>query len=303
MRRSEVEALNAVHESLFNFLVHDVWFETALQVPAPFKFDHTWELPTLVLEKNGITYYLHGIQHGNMWRIGRGSVLRLVRELERQGRPLYSEQNFRIGYGYGYGQETQDHQAEKGLPVKFKGSLPPPLALLAGELYSLLQNTLFSLALALPPVALASIWTEPHMGGILGFIFLVLPLVGVYSNLRWNLFARYRAYKSREKFGDNVLTRWSARSLELTPMFGHAALEHYRKAVLPLPLARDSPLAWEGAPDGVKSRHRSLAMADIIRRDAVAQGHRAVHVLTGAGHTMEIAWELLNADEGQRHPR
>ncbi|MBI4346789.1 MAG: hypothetical protein HY553_08030 [Elusimicrobia bacterium] len=257
--------------------LHRLWHDVAPTLPPQFKSDTRWSVPALTVEKDGVTYYVHGLLHGHRnhpayWRDAR----RLARELEARGLPLYWEQGLPEHYGTAYGREALDHRALRGKPAALRDA---PAEARLGAVATTLRRLAWSAAfLALPGAAIAQDPSNPL--GWLGLGAAALPIAELWTGFR-------RLMR---------LHLWSEARSSSSPDEAHTADERIKAAFgrrvdfpalwrVELPL----PLKLSELPR-VAERSESIALA--VRDEAQARGNREVHIVVGYNHAPEVAWHL-----------
>jgi hypothetical protein len=259
------------------YMLLRLWYESA---PAP-KMDGTWAVPALVASKGGVTYYVHGVAHGQIRPAGRSRVLSLVRGLEAEGKPLYSEENFPMAYGFSWGKETLDHASEGGSPAALaeaRERAGSPAALLLRRALNLALSP-GSLLIPLPALlsdpSSALAWTA--LAALAAFNFSVET-----SMLPWQRLLSFWYARQAEAIGEGDMAHHLRAYARLVQRGGADASDALR-VELPMPLK---------AEESSGSTLRSKAMAEAIARDAAESRAKEVHVLAGLNHAQELAWNL-----------
>ncbi|MEQ1920725.1 MAG: hypothetical protein ABL955_16160, partial [Elusimicrobiota bacterium] len=96
---SKESVLASSNESEFRFLLTRLWRKTSSTIPSSFAVDKSFRIPALKVERDGVTYFVHAVAHGQFGAPRRGAVLSLVRRVQAAGHALYSEQNLPAYYG------------------------------------------------------------------------------------------------------------------------------------------------------------------------------------------------------------
>ncbi len=277
-------ALATNDEDGFRFLLVRLWKAAAPQVPSAITVDKSWSVPALKVVRDGKTYLVHGVTHGQLGAPARGSVLRLARAVAKKGDALYSEQNLPAYYGFTTGRETLDHASEKGaLPAIVPAAQGRTVASLR---LSRVLNWLVSpgsayAALAWVILSPASLWAWAALAALAPLAWLVLT--GSLPLMR-------RRHRRRAA---------EARAAGLTDMADQYADEarffFTRKPDLETLRGLELPQPLGGKADDAYSA-RSRAIADAVAADSAA-GPSTVHVVVGHLHAQEVAWRLA---EGPR---
>ena len=281
---SKEAALSVSRDDEFRFLLTRIWRKTAHTLPADFNVDSTFRVPALKVERDGVTYFVHAVAHGQFGAPRRGAVLSLVRRVQAAGHALYSEQNLPAYYGYKAGLETLDHKAPDGYPVILVPAAP------GFTKSSLVLKRAIDWAVA-PGSALAALgWALATPASTLAW--LLLPILGTLAWLvltgglplmRWK--RRRLAAGARAEGLEDIADQYADEASHF--FVAKPDLEILRGLELPQPL---------GATDDSLSS-RSRAIADAVAVDAAAAGASAVHLVVGHLHAHEVAWRL---SEGPR---
>ncbi len=280
-------ALAVSKEDDFSFLLTRLWRKTAPSIPAPFPVDATFGVPALKVERNGVTYFVHGVAHGQLSPPRRWAVLSLVRRIAAAGHALYSEQNLPAYYGYAAGRETLDHASVAGAPAVVVAAAPNDT--LGTLLFKRAINgavtfggSLASLTWVLSVPAAPVAWILLAAFGVYAWLMLTGGLP-VKRCQRLLLAAAARAdglEDKAEQYADEANNFFIAKP----------DLEVLRGLELPQPL---------GAQDSNPYSVRSRAIADAVAPDAAAAGASNVHIVTGHWHAHETAWRLASGSESQ----
>ncbi len=277
--RKESALASGAEEAVFRFLLTRVWRKTAPSIPATASVDKSFSVPALTVERNGITYFVHAVAHGQFGPPRRSAVLALVRELAAEGRALYSEQNLPAYYGFKAGRETLDHAVAADGFVKIVAAAPGYDALTLRVKRAI--EWLVSPGSALGALA----WVIASPASI--FAWILLPLLGVLAvftltgGLPWMAWKRRRlAAGARAEGLDDIAEQYADEAKNFFK--SKPDLEVLRGMELPQPL---------GATDDILS-FRSRAIADAVANDAVAGETATVHLLVGHLHAHEIAARL-----------
>ncbi len=281
---SKEAALASTDEPVFRFLLTRIWHKTAHTLPADFPIDSTFGIPALKVERDGVTYFVHGVAHGQHSPPHRGAVLSLVRRVQAAGHALYSEQNLPAYYGYKAGFETLDHKAPDGYPTTVVAAAPgfTPASLFVKRAidWTITPGTIFASAIW-GLAAHASILPWTCLGVSLAVAFFVLTGGLPYSRM----LRRRRAAEARAEGLEDIADQYADEA------------RHFFVAKPDLGVLRDLELPQPlGATDDTYSV-RSRAIADAVAADAAAAGASAVHLVVGHLHAHEVAWRLA---EGPR---
>lgn len=266
---------------VFDTPLRRLWLEVAPEAEKPYVVDRSFPVPAFKVEKDGVTYFVHGIVHGQLRPAGRGAVLQTVKAVEARGAALYSEENLPSFYGYSYGLETLDHGVESDAAAPL--SAPAAGLALKNRLSDMATFALASVGAWKIAERLAESPSSPLLWAVLAAL---LAGVWVYATSKLPLlrfFDRLRARRLRAQGLTELAELAEAESAAIyTPKLTPetiAALE------LPLPL---------GSSNGWVSR-RSRAMAAAAKADAVKSGAKEVHIVAGWRHAPEIASTLSQA--------
>lgn len=274
-------SLAARNEPEFRFLLTRLWRKTSPSLPAPYAVDKTFPVPALAVERDGITFLVHGVAHGKYGPPRRGAVLSLIRRAVSAGHAVYSEQNLPAYYGYKAGRETLDHAAASGAPARVVPAAP------GFTRAALLLKRSIDWAVA-PGSALAALaWVIAAPASL--FAWLLLPLAAA---LAWLVLS-----------GGLPLMAWRRRILaegtrgegleDIADQYADEA-EHFFVAKPDLEVLRGLELPQPlGATDDALSV-RSRAIADAVAADAAATGAGTVHVVVGHLHAHEVAARLAS---------
>lgn len=283
---SKESVLASSNEPEFRFLLTRLWRKTSSAIPAAFAVDRTFRVPALKVEREGVTYLVHGVAHGQYGPPRRSAVLSLVRRAVAAGHALYSEQNLPAYYGYKAGFETLDHAAASGGPARIVPAAP------GFTQTSLFAKRAIDWAVA-PGSALAVLaWVLASPASL--FAWLLLLAAG---GLAWLVLS-----------GGLPLMAWKRRRLaaamraaglsDIAEQYADEA-EHFFTAKPDLAVLRGlelpQPLGATADPLSVRSR----AIADAVAAGAAATGARTVHLVVGHLHAHEVASRLA---EGPRSP-
>lgn len=279
--RKESALAAGADEAVFRFLLTRVWRKTAPSVPATAAVNKSFSVPALKVERNGITYFVHAVAHGQGGAPRRAAVLALVRELAAEGRSLYSEQNLPAYYGFKSGRETLDHAVSADGSLKIVPAAPgyDPLTLRVKRAIERLVS---------PGSALGTLaWVIVSPASVLAWILLALlaglaayTMTGGLPYMAWKrrrLAAGARAeglIDIAEQYADEAKNFFTSKP----------DLETLRGMELPQPL---------GATDDILS-FRSRAIADAVANNAAASGTATVHLLVGHLHAHEVAARLAS---------
>lgn len=276
---SKEAVLSASVEDDFRFLLTRLWRKTAAGVASAFPVDRSWAIAALKARRDGVTYFVHAVAHGQLGAPRRFSVLSLVRQVEASGQALYSEQNLPAHYGYKKGMETLDHVAAEGAAAVLVAAAP------GYTRAALLLKRALDWAVA-PGGALAA---------------LAWVLVSPASPPAWALLLALGALAWRVMTGGLPAMRWKRRRraaaaqadglVDIAEQYADEArhsfvskpdLEVLRGLELPQPLgATADPLSV-----------RSRAIADAVAADVAASGAGEAHLIVGHLHAHEVAWRL-----------
>lgn len=268
-------------EAVFRFLLTRVWRKTAPSIPASAAVDKSFPVPALKVERNGITYFVHAVAHGQLGAPRRASVLALVRKLAAEGRSLYSEQNLPAYYGYKSGRETLDHAVAADGSVKIVPAAPGFDSLTLGVKRAL--EWLVSPGSALGALA----WVVASPASVFAWILLPLlvglaayTLTGGLPYMAWK--RRRLAAGARADGLDDIAEQYADEARNF--FTAKPDLETLRGMELPQPL---------GATDDLLSL-RSRAIADAVAKDAAATGAATAHLIVGHLHAHEVAARLAS---------
>jgi hypothetical protein len=240
--------------------------------------DASWAVPALRVENGGTTFLIHPVAHGQLYPPNKRPVGRLVKQIEKAGEALYSEQYLPSHYAFSYGRETADHGVDEGAPISVG---PAARGVPAGALKAFHAAVV---AAALTPLALAApqILHNPALATILPAVlyaaFLAVVRSGLLPFYRWG--QEQRAREARTLGAEELAAQLSREAAAL-----HKAtldpLEVLRLHLPPGPGAESDPFAA-----------RSAAMAKAVAEDAAAAGAKVVHLLVGYKHAADIGWRL-----------
>jgi hypothetical protein len=240
--------------------------------------DASWAVPALKVEKEGTTYLIHPVAHGQLYPPNKRSVLALVKQIEKSGGLLLSEEGLPAHYGFSHGLETLDHRVNDGQPLLVDAAAQgyPAWALKAvqaGIAAVFLAPLLFGLKLIIDEPTLLSIIPTAAYAAFLAVIRTgLLP----YYRLRDLLDARAVA-----KLGADDQAR----------QYRREANALHKKKLDPLEVLRLHLPPGPGAEHDSFSA-RSEAMAGAAVEQAAAVKAKVVHVLAGYKHAAEIGWRL-----------
>ncbi|MDP3542686.1 MAG: hypothetical protein Q8T11_09505 [Elusimicrobiota bacterium] len=278
---SKESALAVSREDEFRFLLTRLWRKTSSAVAPAFAVDKTFRVPALKVERDGVTYFVHGVAHGKYGPPRRGAVLSTIRSAVAAGHALYSEQNLPAYYGYKAGLETLDHAAASGSPAAVVPAAP------GHSRASLFLKRAVDWAVA-PGSALAVLaWTLASPASV--FAWVLLPLTGALAWLVLSGGLPLMAWKRR-------LLAEGARGEGLEDIAEQYADEarHFFTAKPDLEVLRGlelpQPLGATADPVSVRSR----AIADAVAAGAAASGARSIHVVVGHLHAHEVAARLAS---------
>ena len=266
-------------EDDFRFLLTRLWRKTAAGVASSFPVDRSLAIAALKVRRDGVTYYVHAVAHGQLGAPRRSSVLFLVRQVEASGHALYSEQNLPAHYGYKKGLETLDHAAAEGAEAAVVAAAPG-----------------YTRAALLLKRALD--WAAAPGGALAALAWV---LVAPASPPAWILLLALGALAWRVMTGGLPVMRWKRRRraaaaqadglVDIAEQYADEArnfivskpdLEVLRSLELPQPL---------GATADAESA-RSRAIADAVAADVAASGACEAHLIVGHQHAHEVAWRL-----------
>jgi len=276
---SKEVSLSSPAEAEFRFLLTRLWKKTSDTIAPVASVDSSFSIPALTVERNGITFYIHAVAHGQGGAPRRSSVISLIRGLEREGRAVYSEQNLPAYYGFTHGRETLDHA------VAADGSLKIISAAPGYDLLSLRVKRALDWAVS-PGSALAALaWV------------IAVPT----SPWAWFLLPLLTALAAYTLTGGLPLMAWKRRRLAasmradgLTDIAEQYADEatHFFTAKPDLAVMRGLELPQPlGATDDLLS-FRSRGIADAVAADAAAAGVDSAHLIVGHLHAYEVAARL-----------
>lgn len=282
---SKESSLAADNESEFRFLLTRLWRKTSPSIPSAFEVDKTFRVPALKVSRDGVTFFVHGVAHGQYGPPRRSAVLSLVRRVQAAGRALYSEQNLPAYYGYKAGLETLDHAAVSGSPAEVVPAAP------GYTRASLLVKRAVDWAVA-PGSALAVLaWALASPTSILAWI--LLPFAGALAWLVLTGGLPLMAWKRRRRAAAMLAAGLS----DIAEQFADEA-RHFFTAKPDLAVLRGlelpQPLGATADPLSNPLSVRSRAIADAAAAGAAASGARAVHVVVGHLHAHEVAARLAS---------
>jgi len=270
-------ALAGPEEAVFRFLLTRVWRKTAPSIPAAAAVDKSFAIPALKVERDGITYYVHAVAHGQAGAPRRGALLSMVRSLHAASREVYSEQNLPAYYGYRAGFETLDHAG---------GATPKIVAAAPGyDDATLFLKRALDWAVS-PGSALAALaWVVAFPASPWGWI--LLPLLAALAAYTLTGGLPYMAWKRRR-----LAAGARAEGLEdIAEQYADEA-KHFFVSKPDLGILRGMELPQPlGATDDRLS-FRSRAIADAVAKDAAAKGTATVHLVVGHLHAHEVAARL-----------
>lgn len=270
----------------FRFLLTRLWREAAPSIPGEFPVDTSWGVDALKVERDGATYFVHGVAHGRHVAPRRGAILRLAARLGDAGRALYSEENLPAYYGYTTGKETLDHKAPDGYPTAVVPAAP---GWSASGLR--LKNALDRL-IAPGSAFAAALWAAAQPLSPLAWLALAAALAVSFNFLTSGILLR--RWRHRRRAADARKNGWT----DIADQYADEArlfftrkpdLEALRSLELP------QPLGATGEAISVRSR----AIADAVAADAAASGADEVHLVVGHLHAHEVAWRLKHGPRGQ----
>ncbi len=243
--------------------------------------DASWAVPAITVKRDGKTYLVHGVAHGELYPPNRRQVARLVAQIEKNGHALLSEQNLPAHYGFAYGQETMDQAVDRhGVPARVTDAAGGPAsggiaAVHAVLRWAALGGTGYAwLRAALSPTD-PLVWALA-VGVSLGLWLLARGLQPL------NRLALLSAARDAERLGSKDLAAHLRR--EARAFFGPRGVK--AEDILRLHL----PPGPGAASDSLSPRSSAIAGA------ALAASASVVHVLVGYRHAAEIAWRLAGAD-------
>ena len=230
---SKEASLAVTREDEFRFLLTRVWRKTSPSVPSSTPVDETYTIPALKVVRGGVTYFVHGVAHGQNSPPRRGAVLALTRAVVAAGHALYSEQNLPAYYGYTAGRETLDHKAPDGTPTTVVAAAPgfTPASLLIKRAidWAVTPGTAVA-SLIWGLLAHASIWPWACLGVSLALALFVLA--GGLPYLR--MLRRRRAAQARAAGLEDIADQYADEARNF--FVANPDLEVLRGLELPLPL-------------------------------------------------------------------
>ncbi|OGR77822.1 MAG: hypothetical protein A2X40_05975 [Elusimicrobia bacterium GWC2_65_9] len=277
---SREAVLAASSEDEFRFLLTRLWRKTADSVAPAFPVDRSFAIAALKVQRNGATYFIHPVAHGQRGAPRRFAVLSLVRQVKASGQALYSEQNLPAYYGYKHGLETLDHAAAQGAAAAVVAAAPgyTRATLLKREIDRALApaGALAALAWVLISPASPSAWAL-----LLAFGALAWRMMS--SDLRQ--MRRQRRRRAAAAQAEGLVDIAEQYADEARNFFiSKPDLEVLRGLELPQPLGATADAA------SVRSR----AIADAVAADAAASGAGEIHLVVGHLHAHEVAWRLAD---------
>lgn len=280
---SQEAAFAASREDEFRFLLTRVWRKTSSSIPSAFPVDESLPVAALKVTRSGITYFVHGVAHGQLGAPRRSAVLATVRRITSSGESLYSEQNLPAHYGYTAGLETLDHAS----------SLPEIVPAAPGfSAASLRLKRAVDWAVA--PGAFLAVAAWLVLSPASPFAWLLLPLAGL---LAWFVLTGGLPVMAWKRV--RLAARMRAQGLEdIADQYADEAA-HFFKAKPDLELLRglELPQPLGASSDRLSARSRSIA--DAVAASAAAAGATAVHLVVGHLHAHEVAARLAS---GPRAP-
>lgn len=283
LTRAEAAAAREDEDGL-RILLGRLWRASAPAVPAPFPVDRSAEVPALRVEKDGVTYFVHGVAHGQLGAPDARAVRALARRAAAEGGFLYSEQNLPAHYGYAVGLETLDHEARRGVPLALRPAAngAAPAALLARRAL----NALVSPGSALAAAAWAVLDpASPWAWGLLAAALYLAWLTLTGSLPRLARQHRREAAALRAEGDEDLAAQMDDEAAHFFK--SRPDLEVLRSLELP------QPLGGEDAP--VSARSRAIAAA--VAADAAARGAATARVIVGHLHAHEVAWRLAHPED------
>ena len=282
---SKESALASSSQDELRFLLTRLWRKTAASIPAPFPVDASFGVPALKVERDGVTYLVHGVAHGQYGPPRRSAVLSMIRRAAASGHAIYSEQNLPAYYGYKAGLETLDHASADGDPAEVVAAAPGHTPA------SLLVKRALDWAIA-PGSALAALaWGLASPASVLAWVLLPflgalawLVLTGGLPLMRWR--RRRRAAGARADGLEDIAEQYADEAANF--FVAKPDLEALRGLELPQPLGATAD------PYSARSR----AIADAVASAASSRAAGTVHVVVGHLHAHEVAWRLA---EGPRN--
>jgi len=233
-------------------------------------------LPTLLVEDNDVTYFLHGIGHGfdEKWRTGlhlRGVVKNRIGHAIRQmrcpymGSDCFYEEGFKELFSLSGAGELKDVSLTKKEPsstLEKGGSLAIylPLGLLAKVAVPILARAV-----------IVNIKNNPNPSG----------KYGRELNLMYNVLTdmRYQSQCTDYRIATELPQPFNLENDYILEKYSY-------KATL--------MKAFFGQPNVATGMERSLCTAKLLRGVARDQGLKEVHYACGADHTTEIAYFFKN---------
>lgn len=278
---SKESSLAARNEPEFRFLLTRLWRKTSPAIPAPFAVDRTFRVPALKVEREGVTFFVHGVAHGKYGPPRRGAVLATIRRAVAAGHAVYSEQNLPAYYGYKAGYETLDHAAASGGPARVVPAAPgfskPSLLLKRAFDWAVAPGSAFAaLAWVIVSPASAFAWILLPLAGGLAW----LVLTGGLPLMAWK--RRLLAEGARGEGLEDIADQYADEARHF--FVAKPDLEVLGGLELPQPLGATA--------DAVSVRSR--AIADAAAAGAAASGAKAVHVVVGHLHAHEVAARLAS---------
>lgn len=272
----------------FHYALLRLWHEVSPAEALP--VDRSLPVPALTARKDGITYFIHGVVHGQVRPAGRGRVRSLVERLQSRGLPLYSEQNLPAAYGFSWGWETLDHASQDGSPARLR----PAFETAGGPLRRAVAR-LIDLAAAPGSLLAPLAWLAGDPASPWAWLLLAALAAGnlaiLTSLLPWRRFlSRLAAERAERELSDEDMAHHYRAHAALAQRAA-STVEGSARVELPMPLKLDlpEPIRTEQAL-GVS--RRSKAIADAVAADAAKTGASEVHVLVGINHAHEVAWHL-----------
>ncbi len=277
---SKEASLASSQEDEFRFLLTRIWRAAAPEIPAPYAIDTSFGVPALKVERDGVTYFVHGVAHGQNAPPRRGDILALTRKIVSAGHALYSEQNLPVYYGYKAGRETLDHKAPDGYPTSVVPAAP------GYTVATLFAKRAIDWAVSPGTVFASAIWSFASPASPWPWLALAAALVAAFFTLTGGLpllrlRRRRRAAEARAAGLEDMADQYADEARNF--FVSKPDLEVLRGLELPQPL---------GSLETDRYSVRSRAIADAVAADAAAAGAKAVHLVVGHLHAHEVAWRL-----------
>ena len=261
------------------FLLKRLWDHAApAYAEGKIAVDSSWAVPALSVKNGETTYLIHPVAHGQLYPPNKRAVAKLVRQIEKNDAPLFSEQGLPAHYAFAYGRETADHGVDQGAAISVG---PAAQGVPAGALKFF---HLAFVAAALTPLGLAihEILRQPSLLSIVPAVAYAAVLLA----LRSGFLPFYRWDKRRDAAEAKALG-----AADLAEQLSREAQSLHRARLDPMEVLRLHLPPGPGAASDPFSA-RSAAIAAVVAAEAAASDLKVVHLLVGYKHAAEIGWRL-----------